>query len=68
MSVQARLAELDALAGARFPGDSATLRPFFDELGRALAAPDGARDAAQLLVRLEDFLEALLVRERWRQS
>ncbi len=66
MSVRSCLAELDALAGARFPGDAATLRPFFDELGRCLAAPDGARDAAELLIRLEDFLEALLVRERWR--
>jgi hypothetical protein len=66
MSVRSRLAELDALAGSRFPGDAATLRPFFDELGRSLAAPDGARDATELLVRLEDFLEALLVRERWR--
>jgi len=66
MSVQSSLAELDALASARFPADAATLRHFFDQLGRSLAAPGGAGDAAQLLVRLEDFLEALLVRERWR--
>lgn len=66
MSAASCLEELGALAAARFPADAATLRPFLDELGRSLASPDGARDAAELLIRLEDFLEALLVRERWR--
>lgn len=68
MSARARLAELDALASARFPDEAATLRLFFDELRRALEAADGdgGGGADLLVIRLEDFLEALLVRERWR--
>lgn len=66
MSLSASLAELDALAMERFPGEAVTLRLFLDELGRSLASPDQADQAALLLGRLEDFLEALLVRERWR--
>jgi hypothetical protein len=63
VSPAAYLAELDALAAARFPAEAATLRLFIDELARGLDAPGGS---LTLLGRLEDFLEALLVRERWR--
>ncbi|HTE51642.1 MAG TPA: hypothetical protein VK698_12400 [Kofleriaceae bacterium] len=66
MSLSVSLAELDALAIERFPGEAVTLRLFLDELDRSLASPDQADQAALLLGRLEDFLEALLVRERWR--
>jgi hypothetical protein len=66
VSAAALAAELDALAGARFPAEAATLRLFLDELARVLAGPGGAEEATLLVCRLEDFLEALLVRERWR--
>jgi len=63
----ARLAELDAQVIARFPGEQATLRVFLDELGRVLGDPvRAAADGPALLGRFEDYLDALLVRERWR--
>jgi hypothetical protein len=66
VSVGACLDELDALASARFPAEAGTLRLFLDELARSLAEPGAAAEAVLLLSRLEEFLEALLVRERWR--
>ena len=67
MTVAARLAELDAQVVARFPAEQATLRLFVDELARVLADPSLAADqGVVLLTRLEDYLEALLVREGWR--
>jgi hypothetical protein len=60
-------AELRAQAIARFPGAEDTLKVFLGELGRVLADPERAADeGAVLLSRLEDYLEALLVKERWR--
>lgn len=66
MTATARLAELDAQVIARFPGEQVTLRVFLDELGRMLGDPARAAEAAPLLARFEDYLDALLVRERWR--
>jgi hypothetical protein len=64
MSPAACLAEVESIAAARFPAETETLRLFVDELARTL---DGKRgEAVGLLGRLEDYLEALLVRERWR--
>jgi hypothetical protein len=67
------LAEVRTLALARFPRDSRTLDLFFLELDRRLkGAPAAAGDDAvelspgtfeELLSRLEDLLEALLVGE-----
>ncbi|HEY0480564.1 MAG TPA: hypothetical protein VGD37_23770 [Kofleriaceae bacterium] len=63
----ARLAELDAQVVARFPAAQPTLRVFLDELARVLADPAlAAGEGAVLLTRLEDYLEALLVRQGWR--
>lgn len=66
MTAAALLAELDAAVCARFPAAEPTLRVFLDELARVVADPARAADAATLAIRLEDYLEALLVRERWR--
>lgn len=66
MTGAARLAELDAAVVARFPAAEPTLRVFLDELARMLADPARAAEADVLLTRLEDYLEALLVREGWR--
>jgi hypothetical protein len=66
VTAAARLAELDAAVVARFPAAAPTLRVFLDELGRALADPARAAEADALVTRLEDYLEALLVREGWR--
>ena len=63
MTAAARLAELDAQVLARFPAARVTLRLFLDELARALGDPAvPAADAAVLITRFEDYLEALLVR------
>lgn len=64
MSPAALLRELDAAVIARFPAAEPTLRLFLDELARMVAEPALARDAAVLLDRFEDYLEALLVRQR----
>jgi hypothetical protein len=66
VSAAARLAELDAQVIARFPAAQPTLRVFLDEIARVLADPAAAGEAAALLTRFEDYLEALLVREGWR--
>jgi hypothetical protein len=63
VSAAARLAELDAQVVARFPSAEPTLRAFLDQITRALGDP---AEAAALLARFEDYLEALLVREGWR--
>lgn len=68
MSAAAVLTELEGRAVERFPGDAPTIRLFAAELERALApgAPPGA--ALEHLLRFEDFLEALLARDRWRRG
>ena len=66
MTAAVLLCELDARVIERFPADRATLRVFLDELARVLADPAARDEAATLLVRFEDYLEALLVREGWR--
>ena len=67
MSRAARLAELEQAALARFPGEAATLGLFLAELARVLAdAKLAASEGVALATRLEDYLEALLVREGWR--
>jgi hypothetical protein len=67
MTSAARLAELDAQVLARFPAEQATLRLFLGELARVLGDPElAAGEGAVLLMRFEDYLEALLVREAWR--
>lgn len=66
MTAAARLAELDAAVVARFPAAAPTLRVFLDELARVLGDPARAAEADPLVTRLEDYLEALLVREGWR--
>jgi hypothetical protein len=66
VTAAARLAELDAAVVARFPAAGPTLRVFLDELGRVLGDPARAAEVDALVSRLEDYLEALLVREGWR--
>lgn len=66
MTAAARLAELDAAVVARFPAAGLTLRVFLGELSRVLGDPARAAEADALVSRLEDYLEALLVREGWR--
>jgi hypothetical protein len=61
------LDELEALAVERFPEDQATVRLFRTELERVLGQPAASpAEAVALLSRFEDFIEALLVRSRWR--
>lgn len=61
------LDEIEALAVERFPADQATVRLFRMELERVLGQPAASpTEAVALLSRFEDFLEALLVRSRWR--
>ena len=65
MNAAAQLAALDEEVRARFPGAEATLRLFLAELARVLADPAlAAEEGVVMLTRLEDYLEALLVRER----
>lgn len=72
MTAAARLAELDEaavawLAGLRpDPAAERTLRVFLDQLAGVLGDPARAAEAEVLVSRLEDYLEALLVREGWR--
>lgn len=67
MTIAAQLAELDDAVISRFPADQVTLRVFLAELARVLGDPALARsEGIALLTRFEDYLEALLVRERWR--
>ena len=67
MTPAVRLAELDALVVAQFPAAEPTLRLFLDELARVLGDPAAAPgEAVVLLIRFEDYLEALLVRQGWR--
>ncbi len=67
MTVAAQLAELDAKVVARFPAAQATVRLFLDELARVLADPAlAATEGVALIMRFEDYLEALLVSEGWR--
>ena len=66
MTAAARLAELDAAVVTRFPAAGPTLRVFLDELARVLGDPARAAEVDALVSRLEDYLEALLVREGWR--
>jgi hypothetical protein len=73
-----QLALVRTLALGRFPRERRTLEIFFEELGRRLAGADGdanddgvidadvvlpAGSFAELLTRLEELLEALLVGE-----
>jgi hypothetical protein len=63
----ALLAALDDETIERFAADEPTLRVFLDELARVLLDPARATaEGPALLARFEDYLEALLVRERWR--
>jgi hypothetical protein len=66
VTAAARLAELDAAVVDRFPAAGPTLRVFLDELARVLGDPARGAEADVLVSRLEDYLEALLVREGWR--
>jgi len=67
MTAAGQLAALGAQALARFPDEQATVQLFLDQLALALANAELAgSDGAALLTRFEDYLEALLVRERWR--
>jgi hypothetical protein len=65
-AAQAVLA-LGALASERFPAATATIAAFASELGRAAEAAD-RRAFVDLLVRFEDYLEALLVAPPARSS
>ena len=65
MTPAALLAQLHTEVDARFPADRATLRVFLDDLARMLDDPArAAREGATLVSRFEDYLEALVVRER----
>lgn len=65
MTPAALLTQLRAEVDARFPADQATLGVFLANLARVLDDPVGAaREATALVSRFEDYLEALIVRER----
>jgi hypothetical protein len=61
--VPSALRAVQALALARFPREQRTLGLFFDELGRQLGDGPPAEAFTELLDRLEELLEALLVGE-----